>query len=237
MTAALPGGPVTPGLPPAPVAIIWDWDNTLVDGWAAILAGLNAAFAEHGLAAWTLDQVKANVRRSLRETFPEIFGSRWEAARDTFYREVRAQHLQVLSPMPGAEAALRAAAAAGLPQATNSNKQGPLLRAEAEQLGWAPLFTRLVGAGDAPADKPDPAPMRLALAACGVPASPAVWYVGDTALDMVAARNAGCTAVLLGDAAHDGGVGNANPDAVFATGHVLAAYLAGLAKPGATGQF
>ncbi len=215
--------------PPRPVAIIWDWDNTLVDGWAAILAGLNAAFSEHGLPCWTLEQVKANVRRSLRESFPEIFGARWEAARDTFYREVRAQHLQVLAPMPGAEAALRAAAAAGLPQATNSNKQGPLLRAEAEQLGWAPLFTRLVGAGDAAADKPDPAPMRLALAACGVAPSEAVWYVGDTALDMVAARNAGCTAVLLGDAAHDGGVAAALPDFAFADGHALARHLRGLA--------
>ncbi len=222
--------------PPRPVAIIWDWDNTLVDGWAAITAGLHAAFSEHGLTPWTQDEVKARVRRSLRETFPEIFGARWEVARDTFYREVRAQHLQVLTPMPGAEAALRAAAAAGLPQAANSNKQGPLLRAEAEQLGWAPLFTRLVGAGDAEADKPHPAPMRLGLAACGVEASPAVWYIGDTALDMVAARNAGCTAVLLGDAAHDGGIGNANPDAVFATGHALAEHLRGLANQAATVQ-
>ncbi len=227
---------MTADLPP-PVAIIWDWDNTLVDGWAAIAAGLDAAFTEHGLLPWTPEEVKARVRRSLRETFPEIFGSRWEAARDTFYREVRARHLQVLTPMPGAEAALRAAAAAGLPQAANSNKQGPLLRAEAEHLGWAPMFARLVGAGDAEADKPNPAPMRLALAACGVEASAAVWYVGDTALDMVAARNAGCFAVLLGDAAHDGGVGNANPDAIFATGHALAEYLRGLAKPVATVQF
>ena len=33
---------------PRPVAIVWDWDNTLVDGWAAIAAGLNAAFAASG---------------------------------------------------------------------------------------------------------------------------------------------------------------------------------------------
>ena len=220
-----------------PTAILWDWDNTLVDGWAAIAAGLNAAFAAHGLPEWTLAEVKGRVRRSLRESFPEIFGESWEAARDIFYAAVRARHLAVLAPMPGAAAAIAAVAAAGLPQGVISNKQGPLLRAEAEQLGWAPLFTRLVGAGDAEADKPHPAPMRLGLTACGVEASPAVWYVGDTALDMVAARNAGCTAVLLGDAAHDGGVGNANPDAVFATGHALAAYLLGLAKPASTGQF
>ncbi len=214
---------------PHPTAIIWDWDNTLVDGWAAITAGLNAAFTEHGLTPWTLDEVKARVRRSLRETFPDIFGARWEAARDTFYREVRAQHLQVLTPMPGAAEAL-AAGAALAPMAVNSNKQGPLLRAEADQLGWTRHFTRLVGAGDAEADKPNPAPMRLGLAACGVPAGPSVWYIGDTALDMLAARNAGCTGILLGDAAHDGGVEAAGAEANFAGGHALAAYLLGLAK-------
>jgi phosphoglycolate phosphatase len=220
---------------PRPVAIIWDWDNTLVDGWAAIAAGLNAAFREFGLPEWTLEEVRARVRRSLRESFPELFGNDWEAAREVFYREVRARHLAVLRPMPGAEQALRAAAAIA-PLAVNSNKQGALLRAEAEALGWAPLFRSLVGAGDAVADKPHPAPMEMALAACGVSAGPEVWYIGDTALDMQAARNAGCKAVLLGDAAHDGGLANAMPDMVFGTGHALAAHIEGLAMAVTTGH-
>jgi phosphoglycolate phosphatase len=77
----------------------------------------------------------------------------------------------------------------------------------------------------AAADKPDPAPVLLALRACRVAAGAQVWYVGDTALDMQAARAAGCTAVLLGDAAHDGGVANAAPDHAFTDGAALAAWL------------
>jgi phosphoglycolate phosphatase len=215
-------GPVGVG---PPRSILWDWDNTLVDGWLAIAAGLNAAFAAHGLPAWTLDEVKARVRRSLRESFPEIFGAAWEAARDVFYTAVRAHHLQVLQPMPGAIEAVLAVATAGIPQGVISNKQGPLLRAEAAHLGWDGHFRILLGAGDAVADKPDPAPFRLALPALGEAAGPAVWYIGDTALDMQAARAAGCTAVLLGDAAHDGGVANAAPDLAFADGNALAAWL------------
>lgn len=214
---------------PYPAAIVWDWDNTLVDGWAAIAAGLNAALAAFALPQWTTEEVRARVRRSLRESFPEMFGAEWERARDVFYAEVRARHLAVLSPMPGAPEALRAAAALPVPMAVSSNKQGTLLRAEAAHLGWTATFRALVGAGDAESDKPDPAPMRLALAACGV-AGGAVWYVGDTALDMQAARAAGCSAVLVGDAAHDGGVANALPDAAFADGHALAAHLLRLAK-------
>ncbi|MFM7608026.1 MAG: HAD family hydrolase, partial [Alphaproteobacteria bacterium] len=74
----------------APRAILFDWDNTLVDGWAAIEAGLNAAFREFGLPLWNRTQVLANVRRALRESFPELFGADWERARDIFYAEVRA---------------------------------------------------------------------------------------------------------------------------------------------------
>jgi len=218
-----------------PAAILWDWDNTLGDGWAAIEAGLNAAFRAFGLPEWDRARVLAEVRRSLRDSFPELFGAEWETARDIFYAEVRARHIAALSPLPGAAEALAAAAPLG-PQAVVSNKQGALLRAEAAHLGWAGLFRALVGAGDAAADKPHAAPLLLALEACGIAPGPLVWYVGDTALDMQAARAAGVTAVLLGTAHHDGGIGNAAPDRAFADGHALAAHLRSLANPATEGD-
>ncbi|NKE47079.1 HAD family hydrolase [Roseomonas frigidaquae] len=214
-----------------PACILWDWDNTLVDGWAAIQHGLNATFAEFAMPAWNRETVLANVRGSLRDTFPGMFGAEWERARDIFYGAVRSCHLDVLNPMPGAESAILAAGALG-PQGVVSNKQGPLLRAEAAHLGWAGHFATLVGAGDASADKPSAAPILMALAACGVQPGPAVWYIGDTVLDMDAARAAGCTAVLLGPALHDGGVAAARPDLVFDDGHALAAGLQHLARAG-----
>lgn len=213
----------------APSAILWDWDNTLVDGWAAIEAGLNAAFRAFGLPEWDRAQVLGNVRRSLRDSFPGLFGAEWERARDIFHAEVRARHLAVVTPMPGAAAAL-AAAARLAPQGVVSNKQGALLRAEAAHLGWGGFFGALVGAGDAARDKPDPAPMAMALAAMGRPAGPDIWYIGDTALDMEAARRAGFRAVLLGEAAHDGGIAAAAPDMCFRNADLLAQALLSLAK-------
>jgi phosphoglycolate phosphatase len=214
----------------APRAILFDWDNTLVDGWAAIEAGLNAAFREFGLPQWDRTQVLANVRRALRESFPELFGADWERARDIFYAEVRACHLQVLTPMPGAAAALQAGAGR-LPMGVVSNKQGPLLRAEALHLGWDRHFGPLIGAGDAVADKPSPAPILMALQSLGLSPAPDIWYVGDTALDMQAARAAGLRAVLMGDAAHDGGIASAGADQMFTNCHELAAALSSLVKP------
>jgi phosphoglycolate phosphatase len=214
---------------PRPTCILWDWDNTLVDGWAAIQHGLNVTFREFGMAEWDRATVLARVRGSLRDTFPGMFGEGWERARDLFYGAVRSCHLDVLNALPGTAAALGAAAAIG-PQAVISNKQGALLRAEAGHLGWTPVFAALVGAGDAEADKPDPAPFRIALAACGVQPGAHVWYVGDTAMDMQAARRAGLTAVLIGDATHDGGVMVASPDLAFADAEALAAALRALAR-------
>ncbi|WP_424136484.1 HAD family hydrolase [Roseomonas chloroacetimidivorans] len=217
-----------------PRAIVWDWDNTLIDGWPAIRAGLNAAFSDAGLPEWTLEEVRERVRHSLRDSFPQLFGEGWEHARDIFYAGVRATHLAVLQPMPGAELLIRRAATIA-PLAVLSNKAGPLLRAEIDHLRWTPLFRALVGAGDCAADKPDPCPMRVACAACGVPAGGDVWYVGDNSLDMEAARRAGCVPVLLGDAAHDGGPAKAAPALHFLTAAQMTDALSALDKVPANG--
>lgn len=210
-----------------PTVLLYDWDNTLVDGWAAITAALNTVFAEFGMPSWTAQDTKTRVRVALRESFPLMFGARWEHARDLFYASFRDQHLDHLRPMQGAADAL--AAGAAWPQGVVSNKAGKYLRAEVAHLGWAPCFRAVVGAGDAAADKPDPAPIHLALQQLGHHADASVWYLGDTALDMQAARAAGVTAVLIGDAGHDQGIAHAAPDLHFPTAYALATHFRVLA--------
>jgi len=212
-----------------PAAILFDWDNTLVDGWDAIQSGLNATFAAFGRPLWSREDVLRGVRHSLKDSFPPIFGTEWERARDIFYAEVRRCHLEVLRPLPGI-AAMLAVAARIAPLGVVSNKQGPLLRAEAAHLGWLPHFGALVGAGDASDDKPAAAPLLLALERLAIPPGPEVWYVGDTGLDMQAARAAGCRAVLFGDASHDGGLPKAAPDERFGNADALCAGLLSLDK-------
>jgi phosphoglycolate phosphatase len=60
------------------------------------------------------------------------------------------------------------------------------------------LFGSVVGAGDAAADKPDSAPVALALQSSGVAAGREVWLVGDTEVDIQCASNSGCIPILLG---------------------------------------
>lgn len=180
-----------------PRALIFDWDNTLVDSWGTIHEALVLTFTAMGHTPWTFDETKLRVRRSLRDAFPALFGDRWDEARKLYLEHFAAIHLERLTPIAGAAALLQEAEAAGFYLGVLSNKTGRILRREADHLGWSAHFARLIGAGDATADKPDPAAMRLALAGSSY-VGDAVWYVGDTALDMECAARAGCIGVLLG---------------------------------------
>jgi phosphoglycolate phosphatase len=132
-----------------PRTLLFDWDNTLVDTWPAIHAALSTTFEAMGETPWTFEQTRARVRRSAREAFPELFGARAEEAARIFYAAFEASHLHRLRACPGAQALLASLAGEGYDLAVVSNKHGPYLRREAEQLGWAGYFRRLVGAGDA----------------------------------------------------------------------------------------
>ena len=215
-----------------PRAILFDWDNTLADGWAAVATGLNAAFDAFGLPNWTVADTKARARRSMRESFPPIFGDQWQKAVEIFQVAYAEAQLANVQKMPGVDALLEAAQP--YPCAVVSNKDGHFVRREASVLGLTKYFTTIIGAGDAERDKPDPAPFELALSASGLRPGPDIWYVGDTGLDMQAAHECGFIAVLLGDAAHDGGVkalqnGNFAPHAHFIDANIMAAWLKMLA--------
>jgi phosphoglycolate phosphatase len=210
-----------------PSALLYDWDNTLIDGWAGITAALNAVFSQFEKPLWTARDTRNRVRVSLRESFPVMFGDQWEQARDVFYNALKTQHLDHVTPMPGVPDVLQAGAV--WPQGVVSNKAGDFLRREVSHLGWDGFFGPIIGAGDAAADKPDPAPLHMALQHLAHPPSASVWYMGDTALDMQAARAAGLTAVLIGNADHDGGVERAAPDIHFQDAFALCSCLRQLA--------
>jgi phosphoglycolate phosphatase len=219
------GGP--PGLA-RPRAILFDWDNTLVDSWATIHEALNVVMAAMEKPLWSLQETKERVRLSLRESFPIHFGERWEEARRIYLDAFRAIHLERLNPLPGRGELLRALFGEGFFLGIVSNKTGSLLRREAQQIGWSGLFGSVVGAGDAAADKPDAAPVALALEPSGVNAGDAVWFVGDTGVDMECAHNSGCVPVLLGGGLTAEEFSGCAPRLVFPDGAALFHFLQGL---------
>ena len=180
-----------------PRALLFDWDNTLVDSWRSIHDALNHTLESMGHAPWTLEETRARVRASARDSFPVLFGGRAGEAMEIFYQTFEAHHLRRLQECPGAGAMLRTLAADGLYLAVVSNKLGRLLRREAEHLGWSGLFSRLVGATDAERDKPAAESVALALRDSGIAPGEQVWFIGDTDIDLLCAVNAGCMPILM----------------------------------------
>jgi phosphoglycolate phosphatase len=184
-----------------PRAVIFDWDNTLIDSWHAILDAQNHTLAAFGLEPWTLEETRERVRGSMRDSFPALFGARWREAGEVFYRRFTERHMQTLQPLPGAAALLEELHGSGLYLAVVSNKKGDYLRREAAHLRWDRYFGRVVGAFDAARDKPAADPVHLALKGSGIEAGSSVWFAGDADIDLECAINASCIPVLLRETA------------------------------------
>ena len=211
-----------------PQAILFDWDNTLVDSWVTIHEALNFLMAAMGRPLWTIDETRERVRLSLRNAFPRIFGERWEEARDIYLDRFRAIHLERLTALPERDELLAKLSGEGIFLGVVSNKTGSILRREADHIGWSALFGSIVGAGDAPLDKPDAAPVRLALEPSGIEPGETVWLVGDTGIDMECAHNAGCVPVLLGSGVSEEEIGACPPRLVFSDCPTLFRFVQGL---------
>lgn len=180
-----------------PRAILFDWDNTLIDSWPAIHDAQNHTLAAFGLPTWTYEETRTRVRKSMRDSYPQLFGERWLEAGEVFYARFESRHLETLTPLPGAGQALATLADSGIYLGVVSNKKGDYLRKEAAHLGWKRFFGRMVGAFDAASDKPSPAPVVLALEGTDIPPGGDVWFVGDADVDLECATNTGCVPILV----------------------------------------
>lgn len=180
-----------------PRAILFDWDNTLIDSWPTITDALNTTFEAFDMPPWTLNEVRARVARSMRDSFPALFGDKWRDAGEVFYERYAAIHVKMLKPLPGAETMLQTLTDTGIHLGVVSNKKGDFLRNEVKHLEWDRFFGAIVGALDAEIDKPDPKPVDLALKPSGIERGPGVWFAGDASIDLECAHNAGLTPILI----------------------------------------
>lgn len=183
--------------PTRPKAILFDWDSTLIDNWRAIHEAINETLVAFGKEPWPIEEMPQRVRASQRDAFPKLFGAQWREARALFYARFEAGHLEWLQILDGAEDLLEGLKGQGFYLAVVSNKAGPFLRKEAAHLGWENYFAKVIGATDAPRDKPAPDPIDMALEGSGIARGPEVWYVGDGDIDLECAHNAGCVPVLI----------------------------------------
>jgi phosphoglycolate phosphatase len=182
-----------------PKAVLFDWDNTLVDTWPIIHRALHETMQHWNMTPWTLDEVKLRVGKSLRDAFPAMFGAEWEAAGDFYMAAYRSLHLEQLKPLPEVLPMLVHVRESVPFVALVSNKKGDNLRKEVTHLGWDGYFDVAIGAGDAAYDKPHTAPAAMALSHVSLPMGKEVWFVGDTITDLECAEAGGMSGILYGN--------------------------------------
>ncbi len=182
-----------------PKAIVFDWDNTLVDTWPVIHNAINQTMQAMQKPELSLDQVRNTVHKSMRESFPDIFGNNWQEAGEIYKQCYRKNHISAITLLPNSLNLIKQIQQQEILQFLVSNKIGATLRLEANKLGIDDYFFAIIGAGDAYYDKPDPAPLQLALLGSDLDIKQdEIWFVGDTIADVECAYNAGCTPIVYG---------------------------------------
>ncbi len=183
-----------------PKGVMFDWDNTLVDSWPLIQMAIDKTMVAMNREPWGLEKVRDEVHKSMRESFPAIFGKDWERAGEIYAQTYRANHLQKMLLLPNAKEFLELLASKNILQFVVSNKMGNSLRTEVKNMGLEELFFAIIGACDAIADKPSKYPAELALLGCDLDVKKdVIWFIGDTIADIECAVNAGCQPILYCD--------------------------------------
>lgn len=184
---------------PRPKAIIFDWDNTLADTWPLIQIAIDRTMVAMGKEAWGLKKVRDNIHKSMRESFPHIFGDEWEKAGRIYKNSYREIHLDKIQLLDGALDLINKISKSNILQCVVSNKMGVTLRKEASQIDVESKFFSLIGSLDSAMDKPNKAPVELALLGSGLdPKKDEIWFIGDTISDLECAYNSGCRPIIYG---------------------------------------
>ncbi len=194
---------------PFPRAVLFDWDNTLMDTTPVLFKAFCVMRRHYDLPEYSMEEYQAKTGLSLRETFPDLFGDRWEEAKKVYLDAYQENHLALLTPFEKARELVAFVHDKTGRAGVVSNKTGFILREEIDYLGWQDYFYAVVGAGDAPKDKPAPDPVFKALEGTGIVyengrLSEPVWFVGDGDADMRCAAAAGCLPVRMANENKDG---------------------------------
>ena len=183
---------------PAPLAVLWDVDGTLVDtaelhyqAWQRLAAEIGKPYTRADFAAtfgWR------NV-----EIFPRIFGPDFSAAeidalgerKENYYRAEAKKGLDLL---PGVRDLVAGLHAAGIPQAIGSSAPRNNIDLILEMTGLDTFITAVVSMEDVTRGKPDPEVFLKGAAKLGVPPSRCVVFE-DAPVGIRAAKAGGMKAV------------------------------------------
>ncbi len=171
-------------------AVVFDWDGTLVDSFAATRAASMAVFRHFGIRM-DEERYQMTYQPDWHATYREVGipESRWPEANDIWQRRYRERIAGVL-PFPGVPELLAGLDASGFLLGVVTAADRGRLSADLERLDMEKRFGALVAFEDAGRQKPQPDGLLRALDLLETPADRTV-YVGDRPEDVLMGKRAG----------------------------------------------
>ena len=186
--------------------LVFDWDGTLVDSEARIVAAARAAFADLGVAAPDDAAIREIIGLSLEEAVKALCPGTDAALYGRFvdrYRVHFVNHAEPSALFPGVQSTLRTLRERDYLLAVATGKSRAGLDRELQVTGLGPMFDASRCA-DETCSKPHPQMLHEIMEELGAPASQTI-MIGDTEYDLQMARNAGVDALAVGYGVHDQG--------------------------------
>jgi 2-phosphoglycolate phosphatase len=178
--------------------ILYDLDGTLVDTRRDIINGVRYALEVLEGPDLTDDEIKDCVGTGLHALIKRVFRTEDEKLADRgskLYREHYKKHMLDHTKLyPGARECLEYFQ--GRKQAVITNKPNPFSSQILEALGAAHFFIAILAGDNGLPFKPDPAAIHHLMEETNAAAEEVI-FVGDSPIDIQAARNAGVEVVTL----------------------------------------
>ena len=177
--------------------ILFDLDGTLIDSTEAILESFSNSFKYFGLPVPNEEDILIQIGHPLFDMFVNLGISKEDAQKfvDVYKDNYRKVHIQKTKLLPKAKEAVELAFNNGAKLGVVTTKTGKYSRDLLEHFGLMHYFGVLIGSEDVKKHKPDPEPIYKALNILNVTASNNVYMIGDTCMDMLAAKNAGIVGI------------------------------------------
>lgn len=171
-------------------AVLFDFDGTLADSFAAITASVNHVRQSYGLSDLTESVVREYVGLGLEQLMNDLLPNVSVVDAEARYRDhhtgIMISHTKLF---PGVLETLATLQSRGLKLAICSNKRVEFTKTIAAGLGIADYFQEILGPDDVGVPKPDPAMLLECCRRLGVSTFESV-YIGDMAVDVHTAKAA-----------------------------------------------
>jgi len=178
--------------------VIFDLDGTLIDSKLDLAQAANATRAHMGMRRLENETVYSYVGNGAPVLVRRIMGPdasepEVEEALEFFLEYYRDHMLDYTVPYPGVTETLDRLRSAQVKMAVLTNKPVRISRAIVEGLGMGPYFRQVYGGNSFDQKKPHPVGVETLMTECGVTRDRTL-MVGDSAIDIRTARNAGIKA-------------------------------------------